>query len=134
MGFRTRIRAAFFASCLSIMGFSGQALADGAFLVVDILPLKSGKTVADAQAYFDGVESILARYGMTRVDQELRVTRVARGSLRANVINLWESNDPDAAFKGVFSDREYKEEYVPQRDAIFDMSKATVVVTQRISE
>lgn len=101
-----------------------------AFLLVDILVLKEGKTLADAKAYFEKVEPIFKKYNMYRSDEVLDVMQVPRGTLQAQVINLWETTNPDAAFKGIFSDKEY-EAFIPLREEVFDMPKATVVVTQR---
>ena len=109
---------------------AGTALAGGAFVIVDILPIHDGKTVADAEAYFDAVEPILAKHGMTRSDEVLKVTKMVRGTVPAQVINLWESDNPDASFKAIFSDKEYLA-HTHIRDSVFDLKAATIIITER---
>lgn len=101
------------------------------FIVLDILPLKSGKTVEEATAYMQDVEPYLARHGMTRLDTVLQVEQVVRGEFDGRVVNLWLTNDPDASFKGVFSDAEYIAKFTGRRESLFDMQNATIVVTKR---
>ena len=108
-----------------------RATAKPAYIVLDILPLKPGRTVEEATAYLKDVEPYLARYGMTRFDTVLQVDQVMRGNFQGRVVNLWVSDNPQAAFKGVFSDAEYTEKFTSRRENLFDMKNATVVVTKR---
>lgn len=107
-----------------------SALAESKFLILDILPLKEGATADQAKAYFDAVEPILAKYGMTRSDTVLDVAKIVRGSAKAQIVNLWDTDNPDVSFKGVFSDEDYKT-HISDRDRIFDLEAATIIVTQR---
>lgn len=116
------------AATLSVV--SALSFAKETFLVVDILPLREGKTLADAQDYFDKVEPIFRRYDFKRADKPLKVATIARGNIEADVINLWKTSDPNKAFKGIFSDADYLL-YVKDRDAIFNLAEATVLVTER---
>ncbi|WP_152544541.1 hypothetical protein [Actibacterium mucosum] len=122
------------AATLAITAATGALAGDTdskAFMVLDILPLKEGATLEQAYAYFKGVEPIFAKYDFQRSDSALEVGAVVRGDVTANVVNLWVTDNPDAAFKGIFSDETYLAEWVPDRDAIFDLEKATIIVTQR---
>lgn len=100
------------------------------FLILDILPIRDGQSLADAEAYFAAVEPIFARYGMTRSDAVLSVVDILRGPVEAEVVNLWETDNPQAAFDGIFSDEEYLT-HTGSRDTIFDLKAATIVVTER---
>lgn len=101
-------------------------------LVLDILPIKQGKTLADAEAYFDKVEPIFARYGMTRSDAVLDAQTIVRGSIKADVVNLWQTDNAQASFNGIFSDADYAK-VTGLRDEIFDLEAATIIVTTRQS-
>lgn len=102
-----------------------------AFLVLDILPLKKGKTVEEAAVYMQDVEPYLARHGMTRLDTVLQVEQVVRGDFDGRVVNLWLTDNPEASFKSVFSDAEYIAKFTARRESLFDMKNATIVVTKR---
>lgn len=118
----------------TLMG-SGPAIAHDqpAMLVLDILPLKEGKTLADAEDYFDKVEPIFARYGMTRTDAVLDVQAILRGPAKADVVNLWQTPNAQASFDGIFSDEDYAQ-FTALRDSIFDLQAATIIVTLRKPE
>ena len=115
------------AAALAFAAFTGStaatALAGTSFLVVDILPLKTGKTIEDAKSYFSAIEPILARHGMTRSDKVLKVEKILRGDLDAKVINFWNSDNPQQSFDRVFKDKEYLK-HVKNRDSIFALDKA----------
>ena len=101
------------------------------YVVLDMLPIQEGRTLAEAKAYMRDVEPILARHGMKRSDKILSVQQVMRGDFKAVMVNLWESDNPQASFQGVFNDPEYTENFPTRRDALFDMPNAVVVVTKR---
>lgn len=109
-----------------------SAAADAAenFLILDILPLQEGQTIEAAETYFDAVEPIFARYGMTRSDAVLKVANVVRGKVDAQVVNLWQTENPQASFDGIFSDEEYLT-HTESRDTIFNLQAATIIVTER---
>ena len=136
MNLLLKLKAMLIAGAASLFATFGSASAgdDKAFVVLDILPLKHGASVEDAQDYLRDIEPILARHGMTRTGDILTVEKVMRGSLNARVVNLWATDNPEASFSGVFSDKEYKQNLVPRRDRIFDLQKATIVVTKRVTE
>ena len=122
------------AAALAVVAATGAVAGDAdskAFVVLDILPLKEGATLEQAYAYFKGVEPIFAKYDFQRSDAALEVGTVVRGDLAASVVNLWVTDDPQAAFQGIFADQTYLAEWVPDRDAIFDLENATIVVTKR---
>lgn len=125
-------RPLFTAAAIAV-GFATTAMAEPpAFLVLDILPLKEGATLEQAYAYFEAVEPIFERYDFVRSDAPLETLDVVRGGVQTDVVNLWETSNPQAAFEGIFSDEEYLHIHVPTRDAIFDLEDATIVVTQRV--
>lgn len=130
----SRLAGAAAVSCTLAVGAWAGETAQKAFMVLDMLPLKEGATLQQAQDYFKGVEPIFLKYDFRRSDKALEVANVARGKLDASVVNLWVTDDPQAAFQGIFSDETYLEKWVPARDRIFDLEKATIVVTKRSSE
>lgn len=99
-------------------------------ILVDILPLKEGKTVAEALAYFEKVKPAMERHGLTRVDDPLEAHRILRGNQAANLVNLFATDDPEASMKGMASDPEYQAN-VPLRDTIFDLENASIILTTR---
>lgn len=115
------------ASAITLSAVAAQA---EQFLVLDILPIQEDQTLEAAETYFDAVEPIFARYGLTRSDKVLSVVGIPRGTVKAQVVNLWQSDNPQASFDGIFSDKEYLT-HTADRDAIFDLEAATVIVTQR---
>ena len=124
-----------FASLLLALGLAissspAAAQTHAPLLILDILPLHEGKTVADAEAYFEKVEPILARHGMTRSDSTLEVRTTVRGAIDAQVVNLWETRDPQASFQGVFADPDYLK-HAALRDSIFDLANANILITAR---
>ena len=125
----SRVAATF--SMLGALVSSPLAVAEESFVILDILPLKSGVKVEEAHAYFERVEPILEQYGLSRTDHALEVAAVPRGSVKAQVVNLWESDDPMKGMQAVLNDPYYKENIVPLRDRIFDMRNATVIITKR---
>lgn len=121
------------ASAALVAGFATASMAENpGFLILDILPLKEGATLEQAYAYFEDVEPIFERYDFVRSDTPLETLDVLRGGVQTDVVNLWETSDPQAAFDGIFSDEEYLHLHVPTRDAIFDLKDATIVVTKRV--
>lgn len=120
-------------SALSAVALTFSAAASQAaetFLILDILPLHEGQTLDAAESYFDAVEPIFARHGMTRSDAVLKVANVVRGGIEGQVINLWQTDNPQAAFDGIFSDEDYLT-HTQSRDTIFDLKAATIIVTER---
>ncbi len=100
------------------------------FILVDILPLKPGKTVADALAYFEKVRPAMERHGLTRIDQPLQAQKILRGTQAANLVNLFETKDPETSMKGVSTDPEYQKN-IPLRDRTFDLENASIILTTR---
>ncbi len=62
-----------------------------AFLLVDILPLKPGRTVEEAIAYFESLKPAFERHGLTRHDAPLKIQKVMRGTVAADMVNLFET-------------------------------------------
>lgn len=100
------------------------------YILVDILPLKNGKTIADALKYFDKVKPAMERHGLTRLDSPLEAHKALRGTQTADLVNLFETSDPDASLKGMATDPEYQAQ-VPLRDTIFDLENASIILTTR---
>lgn len=99
-------------------------------LLLDILPLKEGRSVDEAHAYFDDLRDVFDRHGLKRADQPLTALKTLRGSAAADVVNLWETNDAEASMKGMAGDPVYQAQ-IEKRDALFDLERATVILTQR---
>jgi len=100
------------------------------YILVDILPLKEGKTVPEALAYFEKVKPAMERHGLKRLDAPLEAHKILRGSQAANLVNLFETVDPEVSMKGMAADPEYQAN-VPLRDTIFDLENASIVLTSR---
>ena len=101
-----------------------------AFLLVDILPLKPGRTFEEAVAYFDGLQTVFKRHGMRRLDRPLKAMKTLRGSVTGDMVNLFEIDNPETSLAGMRDDPDYQAK-VTQRDAIFDLEQASIVLTQR---
>ncbi|SHH80409.1 hypothetical protein [Cognatishimia maritima] len=100
------------------------------FVLFDILPIKSGKTVDDATAYFDKVRPAMERNGLRRVDVPFEVQGILRGNQEANLVNIFETEDPESAMKKMGADPEYQS-HIEERDAIFDLGNASIILTTR---
>ena len=124
------------AATLLVLATASAAWAEKAnefgFIIVDMLPLKEGATLEQVYDYFTAVEPIFVKYDLVRTDDALEVVSVPRGGVKATVINLWATKDPKVAFDGIFSDPEYLT-HVENRDSIFDLENANIVVTRRNS-
>lgn len=90
---------------------------------IDILYLNEGKTPADAKAYFDKVEPVVAKHGLRRVTPRFAITQKMAGDIEPSLIGVWSVSDPQATFKDIFADQNYLK-HAPQRDATFDMSRS----------
>ena len=128
MSLKTRMLGLLAGLGLALSGASAHA--DGDFIILDILPIHEGKTLDDARAYFDAVEPIFAEHGMVRSDAVLEVTGILRGPVEAEVVNLWETDNPQASFDGIFADARYLE-HTANRDSIFRLRDATIIITRR---
>ena len=102
------------------------------FLMIDILPLKPGKTIDEAIAYFEKLKPVLEKHGLRRLDQPLQAQKLLRGDLAVDMVNLFEIDDPENTMKGVGADPEYQAN-MPLRDSLFDLPKASVILTRRRS-
>lgn len=100
------------------------------YILVDILPIKAGKTLEDALAYFEKVRPAMERHGLKRIEQPLQAHKVLRGNQAADLVNLFETQDPDMSLKGMGSDPEYQAN-IALRDTIFDLENASIVLTMR---
>ncbi|KAJ55793.1 hypothetical protein ACMU_08430 [Actibacterium mucosum KCTC 23349] len=100
------------------------------FLILDILKLKPGKTPAEAVAYFDSVKPVFDRHGLVRSDVPLTAMKALRGTVEADVVNFWETENPEVSMKGMAGDPEYQAQ-VPVRDTIFDLDASTILLTKR---
>ena len=100
------------------------------FILVDILPLKDGRRYDEATAYFDKAAPIMARHGITRVDAPLQAVKAMRGTQAADMVNLFAADDPQTAMPALAGDPDYQA-LVPERDALFDLEKSSVILTRR---
>lgn len=100
------------------------------YILVDILPIKEGKTIDDALAYFETIRPAMERHGLKRLDAPLHAVNVMRGSQRADLINLVETEDPEASMQGISQDPEYQAN-TATRDAIFDLEDSSIIITTR---
>lgn len=101
-----------------------------AFLLIDILPLKTGKTQQEGMDYFEGLRHVFERHGLRRQDKPLFAQKVLRGALVADLVNLFETENPEASMKGLSADAEYQA-MIPTRDQLFDLERSNVVLTAR---
>jgi uncharacterized protein (DUF1330 family) len=101
---------------------------EGAFFV-DILVLKPGKTTADANKYFNKVEPVIKKHGLSRIIPGLNVVNNMKGSLNADLVNIWFVTNPSTTFKAIFSDPDYLQ-HVELRNATFDMKSANMMMLQ----
>lgn len=90
---------------------------------IDILYLNEGKTPADAKAYFDKTVPIVAKHGLKRITPGFVITQKMAGDIEPNLVNVWSVSDPQNTFPSIFSDPNYLQ-YVPLRNATFDMSRS----------
>lgn len=88
---------------------------------VDVLTLRDGKTLAEAEAYFQRAIPIIERHGLRRV-KVIEVKNKMRGhdAVNPNIVQLWrvEAENP---FASLGADPEYHA-IMPLRDSIFAMS------------
>jgi uncharacterized protein (DUF1330 family) len=90
---------------------------------IDILYLNEGKTPADAKAYFDKVEPVVAKHGLKRITPRFAITQKMAGEIEPNLIGVWSVSNPQATFEHIFADPNYLE-HAPLRNATFDMSRS----------
>ena len=100
------------------------------FVLVDILPLKEGRTIEEAVAYFDELKPVFEKNGIKRLDAPLKVAKAMRGEVPAQLINLFEVENPEISMKGMSQDPAYQAK-IPERDALFDLERANILLTGR---
>lgn len=100
------------------------------FVLIDILPLKDGATYDEAVAYFTDLKPVFDRHGLKRVDQPLNAVKALRGDVPANLVNLFETDNPEASMMGMRDDPEYQAQ-IEKRDRIFDLERASILLTKR---
>lgn len=100
------------------------------FILVDILPIKSGATVNEAVEYFDGLKPVFQRHGLTRIDAPLKAVKAMRGDVPADLVNLFETENPEASLMGMRDDPDYQAQ-ATERDRIFDLERASILLTKR---
>ncbi len=127
----TALALAAFVALAAFLAPPSSAAEDGAAYFVDLLYLQEGKTPADAQAYFDKIEPIVARHGLKRAAPRFVVTKMMSGGVEPNLVHLWTVSDPNGTFDKIFNDPAYLEN-VPTRDATFDMKRSHMFMLQAI--
>ncbi len=100
------------------------------FILVDILPLKPGHDLESAVAYFDDLKPVFERHGLRRLDRPLKASKILRGDVAADMVNLFETDDPEASLTGMREDPDYQAK-TSLRDAIFDLERASIILTAR---
>ena len=100
------------------------------YLLVDILPLKPGNTLDDAISYFEELKPVFERHGLIRLDRPLQSRKTLRGEIDADMVNLFETDNPERSLPGLQGDPDYQAK-VPARDRIFDLERATILMTER---
>jgi uncharacterized protein (DUF1330 family) len=112
------------------MLFNSSAVfaSEGAFFI-DILYLQDGKTIADANEYFNRVEPVVRKHGLRRIMPGLSVTNNMAGNLNADLVNIWFMTDAKNTFKNIMSDPAYLK-HVEFRNATFDMKRANMMLLQ----
>lgn len=115
---------------LSIVAFNSSTVSasEGAFFV-DILYLQEGKTIADANEYFDRVETVVRKHGLRRIIPGLSVVNNMAGNLNADMVNVWFMTDTENTFKNIMGDPQYLK-HVEFRNATFDMERANMMLLQ----
>ena len=101
------------------------------FLIIDILPFKPGRTIEEAVAYFDELKPVFEKHGFKRRDEPLAVAKLLRGETPADMVNLFETEDPEASLKGISGDPAYQAQ-ISKRDQIFDLERASILLTKRV--
>ena len=97
---------------------------------IDILYLKKGKTVADAEFYFNKVEKVVARHGLKRAKPAFSITKSLTSKDAPHLVNVWFISDPEGTFPNIMSDPAYKKN-IPLRNATFDMSRAQMFMMKK---
>ncbi len=100
--------------------------ASGLYLI-DVLTLNSGVEVAQAQEYFDRVDTVIRRHGLENV-YRFRVEKRLAGSIEAQVINIWSMSGSDT-MPGIQKDPEYQAN-VKFRNATFNMPKTEMFMAE----
>lgn len=100
------------------------------FLLIDVLPLKPGATLDEAIDYFDGLKPVFDKHGLKRVDRPLEAKKALRGEVPADLVNFFETENPEASMTGMRDDPAYQSK-TSDRDRIFDLDRASILLTQR---
>ncbi len=114
----------------ALSGFVGApaVLAEEAgFYFVDLLHLNEGKSPADAAAYFELIEPVVAEHGLVRALPSFNVMTQMAGDLNADLMNVWTVSDPQSTFENIFNDDAYLA-HVELRNSIFNMKESTMLM------
>ena len=110
-------------SISSLSAGTTPAMAGEKAFFVDILYLQKGKTVADAQAYFDIVIPVIAGHGLERITPAFEITKKMSGKISPDLVNVWSVSDAESTFPAIFSDPAYTD-HIEMRDSTFDMKRS----------
>lgn len=125
---RSFFAASLLAATLSAFAVAPAAVAqDAEFHFVDLLRLQEGKTPADAAAYFETIEPVVAKHGLVRALPSFNIMQLMAGDLDADMLNVWTVTDPKGSFEAIFKDKAYLE-HVELRNSIFDMKNSTMLI------
>lgn len=114
---------------LTTLFLGATATASEGSFFVDLLILKEGKTTADANVYFTKIEPVVRKHGLRRIVPGLNIVKNMKGTLNADLVNIWFVTNPETTFKNIFSDPEYLK-HVALRNMTFDMDNANMVMLQ----
>lgn len=129
MNMRKIWAAALFAAALISAGGAGAAADEPQTIyMVEVLPLKPGATVEQAEAYFETVSPIIASHGVFATQSYRVVDQAADAAPR--VINIWRVARPDG-LPEIFGDPAYLA-HVRERDQIFDLPARLGWMTQEL--
>lgn len=85
--------------------------------MVEVLSLKTGATVSQAESYFQSVYPIIASYGLFPVKAYQVVQDGGSGS--PQIVQIWRVENPQGMPK-IMADPKYQQ-FISTRDAIFDL-------------
>lgn len=122
---RSFLSAIALTAALSAVAAPAAFAQNAEFYFIDLLQLQDGKTPADAAAYFEAIEPIVAEHGLVRALPSFNIIQRMSGDLEADLLNVWTVTDPEATFAGIFDDEAYLS-HIETRNSTFDMQNSTM--------
>lgn len=122
---RSILTAAILSATLAVFTAPAAFAQAANFYFIDLLQLQDGKTPADAAAYFETIEPIVAEHGLVRALPSFNIMQRMSGDLEADLLNVWTVADPEGTFEAIFSDEAYLA-HIELRNSTFDMQNSTM--------